>query len=145
VVLFVTLLLLIGVTLITTGGVVMSTMELRMAGNVEGHTQSFQISMAAVDYVLADPANLPGSGQLNQPTNVPLAGPPFDYVTGGDTIVATATRIEDCAAPPRMTDATSMKAYSSFRYEASSEVDQSVSGVGRSGMVQGYLQLGPKC
>ena len=58
---------------------------------------------------------------------------------------ADATRIEDCAAPPRMSNATSMKAYSSSRYEISSTVDVSAAGMGRGGMVQGYLRLGPKC
>ena len=100
--------------------------------------------MAAIDFVLSNPGNLPSSGPLDDPTAVALSGTPFN-VTGSDVIAASATRIEDCAAPPRLSNATSMKAYSSFRYEVSAEVDVSAGGVGRGGMVQGYLQLGPKC
>ena len=122
----------------------MSTMELRMASNAEGNTQAFHTSMAAVDYVLADATRLPSTGPINVPTDVALAGSTFT-VNGSDTVLAQATRIEDCGAPPRMTNATSMKAYSSFRYEVSADVDKSASGVGRGGMIQGYLQLGPKC
>jgi hypothetical protein len=100
--------------------------------------------MGAVDFVLADITNLPAVGPLNVPSAVAVAGAPFS-VTGGDAISASATRLEDCAPPPRMTNATSMLAYSGFRYEVSANVMKNASGMGQSGMVQGFLLLGPKC
>ena len=78
------------------------------------------------------------------PVGVAVTGAPFQ-VSAGDSINASATRLEDCALPPRMTNATSMTAYSSFRYEVRADVSRNNAGLGQNGMVQGYLLLGPKC
>lgn len=143
-VLVIAMLLLVAITVLATTAVSMSVMELRMSGNVESHANTFQTAAAAVDYVLADPAHLPAVGPINVPSPVVLAGTPFAISTGDD-ISATAVRIADCGQPPRMSNATSMNAYSSFSYEARADVEKNASGMGRAGMVQGYLLLGPKC
>lgn len=144
-VLVVAMLLLVAVTVLSTTAVSMGVMEMRMSNNTESDANTFQTAMAAVDYVLADPtANLPVIGPLNVPSPVALAGTPFTVVAG-DSVTASAIRIEDCAPPPRMTNATSMTAYSSFRYEVESRVSKNESGMGMAGMTQGYLLLGPKC
>jgi len=36
-------------------------------------------------------------------------------------------------------------AYSAFDYEITADLDKNVSGMGQTGVVQGYLQMGPKC
>ena len=79
-------------------------------------------------------SRLQGSSRIRAPRDVKAGrrGAPFT-VSGSDTIVAEATRVEDCGSPPRMTNATSIKAYSSFRYEVETEIDLRESGVGRSG------------
>ena len=142
--LLVVMLILIGISLISVASVNTSVMELRMARNAESTTNNHQTALATIDYVIADPSNLPTLGPLNQPTTVTLTGAPFNTATG-ESLVATATRIEDCAAPPRMVNATSMLAYSAFRFEITADLDKNASGMGQSGVVQGYLQLGPKC
>ena len=142
--LVIALVLLIAITLVTTAAVTTSTMELRMAGNLESSTNTFQTAMAAVDFVLSDPTNLPAVGPLDVASPVTLTGTPFT-VTGSDSVAANATRLEDCAPPPRMSSATSMTAYSAFAYEVDASVDKNNSGMGRSGIVQGYILLGPKC
>ena len=44
-----------------------------------------------------------------------------------------------------MRAANSLKAYSAFNYEITADLDKNVSGMGQTGVVQGYLQMGPKC
>lgn len=143
-VLVIAMLLLVAITVLSTTAVSMSVMEMRMSNNMESNANTFQTTMAAVDYVLSDISHLPAVGPLNVPTTVALAGTPFTFVAGDD-VSADAMRIEDCGLPPRMSNATSMTAYSSFRYEVAAEVSKDVSGMGRSAMTQGYLLLGPKC
>lgn len=143
-VLVVSLLLLMAITVLSTTAVSMSVMELRMSNNIESNANTFQTAMAAVDYVLSDINNLPATGPLNVPSAVTLVGTPFSVISG-EAIDASAARIEDCGLPPRMSNATSMTAYSSFRYEAMANVSKNASGMGQAGMVQGYLLFGPKC
>lgn len=143
-VLVIAMLLLVAITVLSTTAVSMSIMEMRMSNNTEADANTFQTTMAAVDFVLSDIANLPAVGPLNVPSDVALSGTPFTVVAGDD-ISADAMRIEDCGLPPRMSNATSMTAYSSFRYEVAAEVTKNVSGMGSAGMTQGYLLLGPKC
>ena len=143
-VLVVSLLLLMAVTVLSTTAVSTSIMELRMSNNTESNVNTFQTAMAAVDYVLSDVNNLPSSGPLNVPAAVTLAGAPF-VVSSGEQINASARRVEDCGVPPRMSNATSMTAYSSFNYQVTAEVVKNNSGMGQAGMVQGYLLFGPKC
>lgn len=142
--LVVAMVLLIAITLVSTTAVSTSTMELRIAGNLESSYDAFQTAMAAVDFTLSDPANLPTVGPLNVPTSVGLSGSPF-AVAGADVVAASATRVADCAPPPRMTNATSMTAYAGFYYKVDASVDRSDTGMGHSGITQGYLLLGPKC
>ena len=142
--LLVVMVLLIGISLISIASVNTSVMELRMARNVESTINNYQTALAAIDYVIADSSNLPPLGPLNLPTTVTLTGAPFNTSTG-DLLAATAMLIEDCAAPPRMVAASSMRAYSAFRFEITADLDKNASGMGQSGIVQGYLQLGPKC
>jgi len=143
-VLIISMLLLVAITVLSTTAVSMSIMELRMSGNVESNVNTFQTAVAAVDFVLSDISNLPAVGPLNVPATVALSGTPFT-VASGDAITASATRLADCGLPPRMTNATSMTAYSSFRYEVDADVMKNTSGMGQAGMVQGYMLLGPKC
>jgi len=142
--LLVSLILLIGITLISISAVSTSVMELRMAGNSELSASSFQQSLAAIDFVIADSGNLPATGLLNVLVDVPLSGDPFSVVTG-DSVTASAARTADCAAPPRMRSASSMKAFSAFNFEITARAEHDASGAGRSGVLQGYVLLGPKC
>lgn len=143
-VLVVSLLLLMAVAVLSTTAVSTSIMGLRMSNNVESNANTFQTAMAAVDYVLSDINNLPANGPLNVPSAVTLVGTPFSVISG-EAINASASRIEDCGLPPRMSNATSMTAYSSFRYQVMADVARNTSGMGQSSMVQGYLLFGPKC
>jgi hypothetical protein len=143
-VLIIALLMLIGVTLLSISGAITGSMELRMARNYEAGASAFQSALAAIDFVLSDEANLPVSGPLNQLNEVTLSGATFD-TADDESIVARAARVQDCALPPRARSASSLMAYSAFRYEVLAEVDRTASGLGRSAMTQGYVLLGPKC
>ena len=144
VVLVVVLMMLIGVTLISIAAVNTSVMELRMARNSEYGVNNFQTALSAVDFVISDPANLPTVGPLMTPTPVTLTGSLFSASTG-DTMTASAIRVAECNLPPRMRAANSLMAYSAFNYEITADLDKNVSGMGQTGVVQGYLQMGPKC
>ena len=133
--LLVVLLLLMGITLISVSSVNTSVMELRMARNVESSASTFQTALAAIDFVIADPANLPMVGPLHEPVPVALSG----------SVFTSAVRVAECSAPPRMRNATSLMAYSAFQYDVTVSLDKNATGMGKSGIVQGYLQIGPKC
>ena len=115
-----------------------------MARNFEADADTFQTALAVIDYTIADPSNLPTVGPLNQPSNVSLNSSLFT-VGADESITATATRVMDCAPPPRARTASSLVAYSAFRYEINTDVDRVAGGLGRSSMAQGYILLGPKC
>ena len=142
--LVVVLMMLIGITLISMASLNTSVMELRMARNTESSVNNFQTAISAVDFVISDPANLPTVGPLMTPTSVTLTGSPF-AVSTGDTVTASAIRVGECGLPPRMRSANSLMAYSAFDYEITADLDKNVSGMGQTGVVQGYLQMGPKC
>ena len=144
VVLIVVLMMLIGITLISTATVNTSVMELRMARNAEFGVNNFQTALSAVDFVISDPANLPTVGPLMQPTPVTLTGSLFD-ASAGDTVTASAVRVGECGLPPRMRAANSLMAFSAFDYEITANLDKKGSGMGKSGVIQGFLQIGPKC
>ena len=144
VVLVVVLMMLIGITLISIAAVNTSVMELRMSRNAEDTVNNFQTALSAVDFVISDTANLPTVGPLMEPTPVTLTGSPFG-VTAGDTITASAVRVSECGLPPRMRASNSLMAYSSFEYEITANLDKNDSGMGQTGVIQGYLQMGPKC
>jgi len=144
VVLIVVLMMLIGITLISLAAVNTSVMELRMARNAEFNVNNFQIALSAVDFVISDPANLPTLGPLMQTTPVPLTGTVFAVGTG-DTVTAAVARAGECGLPPRMRTANSLMAFSAFDYEITADLDKNGSGMGRTGIVQGFVQLGPKC
>ena len=143
-VLFVALLILIGATAISLSAVNTSVMELRMAGNAEAATDTFQTALAAIDFTISDSTNLPTSGPLHQPKAVTLNGSMFQ-TSAGDTISASASRVDDCAAPPRARSASSLTAFSAFAYEIDATIERNASGQGRGAMTQGYILLGPKC
>ena len=144
VVLIVVLMMLIGITLISIATVNTSVMELRMARNAEFGVNNFQTALSAVDFVMSDPANLPTVGPLMQPTPVTLTGSVFT-ATAGDTVTASAIRVGECGLPPRMGAANSLMAFSAFEYEITANLDKNGSGRGQTGVVQGFLQMGPKC
>ena len=144
VVLMVVLMMLLGITLISMTTVTTSVMELRMARNAEFGLNNFQTALSAVDFVISDPANLPTVGPLMQPEDVPLSGSPFDLLSG-DALTASAVRVGECGLPPRMGAANSLMAYSAFNYEITADLDKNASGMGQTGVVQGFLQMGPKC
>lgn len=143
-VLLIALVLLAGVMVLGISSVSTSVMELRMAGNAESNANDFQTALAAVDQTLSDTANLPTIGPLNKPKAVSVSGAAFT-VHGQDSITAEALRVEDCGLPPRMGSATSLVAYSTFKFEVSAAVDKESSRGGNSGVVQGYTLFGPKC
>ena len=149
-VLIIALVLLTGVTLIAVSGATTSTAELRMAGAMESQSNNFHTAAAAIDFVISDDSNFPTVGPLNVAATVVLPDDPlvdhevFD-VTGDDEINATATRLQDCAPPPRVRSASSLKAFSAFRYEIAVTLDKPDRGMGQTGMTQGFILLGPKC
>jgi hypothetical protein len=143
-VLIVAMVILSGATILSLAALNTSIMELRMAGNVEAQASTFQTGAAAIDFVIADTSNLPTSGPLNTPTTVSLTDSLF-AVQSGDSIVATATRYEDCAPPPRARSGSSITAFSAFAYDVSADVNKNASGLGSASMAQGYVLLGPKC
>jgi len=144
VVLLVVMMVLIGITLISMAAVNTSVMELRMARNAESGANNFQTAQSAVDFVISDSANLPTLGPLMQIAPVSLTGSVF-VVGAGDTVTAAAARVGECGLPPRMRTANSLMAFSAFDYEITAGLDKNVSGMGRTGIVQGFVQLGPKC
>ena len=144
VVLIVVLMMLIGITLISMATVNTSVMELRMARNAEFGVNNFQTALSAVDFVISDPANLPTLGPLMQTTPVPLTGSVFD-TKAGDTVTVAAVRVGECGLPPRMRMANSLMAFSAFDFEITADLDKNASGMGQTGVVQGFVQLAPKC
>lgn len=144
VVLVVVLMMLIGITLISMATLNTSVMELRMARNTEFGVNNFQTALSAIDFVITDPTNLPTVGPLMTPNQVTLTGSLFSATTG-DTVTASAIRVAECGLPPRMRAANSLMAYSAFNYEITADIDKNLSGMGQTGVVQGYLQIGPKC
>lgn len=142
--LVVVLMMLIGITLVSMAAVNTSIMELRMARNAEYGVNNFQTALSAVDFVISDPANLPTVGPLMQPAPVSLTDPLFGVDTG-DSMTASAIRVGECGLPPRMRAANSMMAFSAFDYEITANLDKNASGMGQTGVVQGFLQMGPKC
>lgn len=144
VVLVVVLMMLIGITLVSMAAVNTSVMELRMARNAEDGVNNFQTALSAVDFVISDPGNLPTVGPLMQPTPVTLSGSVFGVETG-DTMTASAVRVGECGLPPRMRAANSLMAFSAFDYEITADLDKNGTGRGQTGVVQGFLQMGPKC
>jgi len=143
-VLVLVLMMLIGITLISMATVNTSVMELRMARNAESGVNNFQTALSAVDFVIANPANLPTVGPLMLPTAANLTGSVF-AVSGGDTLTASAVRVNECGPPPRMRAANSLMAFSAFNYEITANLDKNKSGMGQTGVVQGFLRLAPKC
>ena len=144
IVLVVVLMMLIGITLISMATVNTSVMELRMARNTEAGVTNFQTALSAVDFVISDPANLPTVGPLMQPVPVTLTGAVF-ATSAGDSVTASAVRVGECGVPPRMGAANSLMAFSAFNYEITANLDKNGTGMGQTGVVQGYLQMGPKC
>lgn len=142
--LMVTLFLLMGIAIISIAAARTSVMQLRMASNAEAQSSTFQTAISAIDYTIEDPALLPTVGPLYEPAAVALTGPAF-YANAGDIVDAAAARIEDCGAPPRARNATSLSAYSSFTYEITADIDRTDSGLGRSAVRHGLVLLGPKC
>lgn len=156
--LMVAMIILIGITLLSLAGANTSILELRMARNAEATANTQQTALAAIDFIINDDANLPTTGPLNTSQTVTLPqdttaddGELFDCNDGDcsngseEEITATATRLLDCAPPPRARLASSLTSFSAFVYEASVTVDKSATGDGRTSMAQGYILLGPKC
>lgn len=133
-----------GATLLALASMDAGILELRMSGTVESAGRNFQLGQAAIDFTLSDSTNLPTSGPLNTPRPVTLSDALFT-VTSGDSIKADATRLEDCAIPPRSKNASSLRAFSAFKYEINAAIEKNSTGEGRAEMTQGYLLLGPKC
>ena len=79
-----------------------------------------------------------------QTTPVTLTGTVFAVGTG-DTVTAAAVRVGECGLPPRMRTANSLMAFSAFDYEITADLNKNGSGMGQTGIVQGFVQLGPKC
>ena len=144
--LVIALVMLTSLTLISTASVDSAVMGLRIARNVEEQANAFQTAQAAVDAVIADISNLPMTGPLNQPNAVTLSGNPFVADTGaGESIGAEATRTIDCGIPPRLSNGTSLLAYSAFSFRVAADVDRTATGRGESAIRQGHLIIGPKC
>jgi hypothetical protein len=148
--LMVAMIVLIGISLLSLAGANTSILELRMARNTEATATTQQTALATIDFIINDDTNLPATGPLYTPVTVALPDDPgvpgelFDTVAG-ESIDATATRISDCMPPPRARLASSLTSYSAFGYEAAATVDKNATGNGSSGMLQGYILLGPKC
>ena len=143
-VLIITLLLLTGATILGVASMDSSVMGLRMASTVESNVQTFQMTQSAVDFAISDATNLPSVGPLGIPHAVTTSGPAFTLETG-DQLLVQATRVVDCAPPPRSTAASSLSAFSGFQYEVKAAITKDVSSGGRAETTQGYLLLGPKC
>ena len=148
--LLVAMIILIGISLLSLAGANTSILELRMARNTEATATTQQTALAAIDFIVNDDSHLPATGPLDTPVTITLPDDPavsgevFDTVAG-ESMDATAKRISDCAPPPRARLASSLTSYSAFGYEAAATVDKNATGNGSSGMVQGYILLGPKC
>lgn len=146
VVLVIVLILLASMTLMATAGVQSSIMGLKISRNVEEIASAFQAAQSTIDFVISDSANLPMTGPLNDPLDVAVTGTAFDVnTTAGETIAATAERTIDCGVPPRISQGSSILAYSTFSFRVSAEIDRTATGRGRSSLREGYLLLGPKC
>lgn len=140
--LIVSLLILIGVTVISLASINASVLGLRMAGNQEGIINTFQTAQSAIDFLVSDPSLLPTNGPLNQPTVVSVTGSEFNYAT----VNTYATRIADCLPPPRSSAfPSSVTNYSAFHFDLMADVDKTANGMSQAAMVQGVILLGPKC
>ena len=140
--LLVSLLILIGVTVISLADINASVLGLRMAGNQEGIINTVQTTQSAIDFLVADPSLLPTNGPLYQPAVVTVTGSEFNYAT----VNTFATRIAECLPPPRSSSfPSSLAAYSAFHFDLMADVDKTANGMSQAAMVQGVILLGPKC
>lgn len=143
-VLVISLIMLASLSMISLAAVDSAVLGMHIARNTEEKMNAFQVAQSAVDQAISDTANLPMTGALGTQTNVTLSGSPFTTQTG-DAISATAERTIDCGLPPRLTNGTSLLAYSSFSFRVAADVDRTANGRSYSSVRQGYLVLGPKC
>lgn len=150
---------LVALGLIGVASVGTSVMELHMASNAEEEMNAFQTAQSAIDFLASNPSVLPSGGPLNTPTDVPLptTSPSVFQLSTGETIrslgsacAATtpcgqATRVVQCAPPPRASGGSSLLSFSAFSYRLSSDVNKTATGKGQAALRQGHILLGPKC
>jgi Tfp pilus assembly protein PilX len=142
--LIIALIVLVSVSLLGLATLRATRSGLLVSGNDEVAVNTFQRTQAALDLASTDLTNLPTSGPLYVPQTVTLQGALFQ-TSGGDQILADATRTADCAPPPRARLGSSLVNFSAFHYDVRAQVDLREAGLGRNNSSQGYIILGPKC
>lgn len=150
---------LVALGLIGVASVGTSVMELHMASNAEEEMNAFQTAQSGIDFMASDPSVLPSAGPLNTPVDITLPTSPVTVfqLSAGETIrslgstcppntpCGQATRVLECAPPPRVSGGSSLLSFSAFSYRLSSDVDKTATGKGQAALRQGHIVLGAKC
>lgn len=146
------LILLVGLTLVSLGSLGTSLMELRMSNNAESGMSALQLAQAGVDATLATPADYfivdgtVGSTRCYNTSGctatIASMPTPIDPPNGAHTIRITRVTNETC--PPRTRDsASSCAKLHATAFVTESSYDKSLAGQGQAQLAQGYIRLIP--
>ncbi|NNF52108.1 MAG: hypothetical protein HKN59_06690 [Gammaproteobacteria bacterium] len=151
--LFVSLMLLLVITLISVSALRTSHLELKMAGNQESSLSSFMSAQALADAIVATPANVPVIGNpgftictakeagCNRNT-ISFANGLFASDLSKGSLGAVVTRGEEIPIPRSLS--TSVEKFGGVQYTIQASFDRSVDNLGRTQVVEGMLVLIPR-
>jgi Tfp pilus assembly protein PilV len=151
--LFTSLIILVGITLVSLGSLGTSLMELRMANNAEAGSAAFQLAQAGIEATLAKPEEYYiVKGSVGETRCYNLAGC-IDTIDSLPEPMATkwnadshlkVTRVTNETCPPRTRHtATSCAKQKAAGFVAESSFDATFAGQGRAELAQGYIKLFP--
>ncbi len=151
--LFVSLMLLLVITLVSVAALRTSRLELRMAGNQESRLESFMSAQALVDAIVATPATVPVIGNPGFTLCTAMEAGCDRYTLSFDnglfaadlakgSLAAVVTRGEEVPIPRGLS--TSVDKFNGVQYTVRSSFDRSAENLGRTQVVEGMLVLVPK-
>ncbi len=151
--LFVSLMLLLVITLLSVSALRSSRLELRMAGNQESRLASFMSAQALVDAIVATPENVPVIGNpgfrictiseagCNRNT-ISFDNGLFASDLSAGSLGAVVTRGQEVPIPRSLS--TSVEKFGGVQYTVTASFDRSAENLGRTQVVEGLLVLVPK-
>lgn len=151
--LFVSLMLLLVITLISVSALRSSRLELRMAGNQESRLASFMSAQALVDAIVATPANVPVIGDpgfsictVNEigcdRNTISFDNGLFASDLSKGNLRAVVTRGTEAPIPRGLS--TSVEKFAGVQFAVQASFDRSAENLGRTQVVEGMLVLIPK-
>jgi len=150
--LFVSLILMVALTLVSLGSLSTSLMELRMANNTESGMSAFQQAQAGIDATLAAPGDYyivngnVGDTRCYNSTGcaASIAAMPEPIASSGSAQSLRITRVTAESCPPRTRDAaTSCVKLRATSFVGESAYNKAFAGQGQAEVAQGYIRLMP--